>query len=73
MGLRLNESLDAAPFFKKHTIFLQKAYYLFEKRSDGGIWAVIKPVLETVYTSKNRYRCFKKNIGRFQKNIGRFF
>ena len=31
MGLPLNESLDAAPFFKKHTTFFQKAYYLFTK------------------------------------------
>ena len=38
-------------FFKKHTTFLQKAYYLFEKRSDGGIWAVIKSVLKTESTA----------------------
>ena len=65
MGLRLNESLDAAPFFKKHTTFLKRGRMVVFELLLNRCWKqCIHPKIDTVV--------FKKTLDVFEKTLDVF-
>ena len=72
MGLRLNESLDAAPFFKKHTTFLKRGRMVVFGLLLNRCWKqCIHPKIDTVVFKKH-WTFLKKRLT-FPKKHWTFF